>query len=274
VTVHVDEGDGAIVRSPFVPDPHAGQMTADRIELMPDGRFVHRGRTDTVVKVAGRRLDCAEVEARTLELPGVRDASALAIDVDGLRGVEVWLGVVAHTWTARGIRRALAAHFEASVLPRTIRMLPGLPRGEGGKLRRDDLRQVMASKAETDTEAQPRAFDVRREAARLEGGNEVRVSHIEIARDAPCFEGHFPGDPILPAVAQLTEIVLPEIRLAWPDLGAVSVAPRLKWSALVRPGAALTLALTRRAGAPRVDYVLTEGDQSCASGALGFSAAP
>jgi 3-hydroxymyristoyl/3-hydroxydecanoyl-(acyl carrier protein) dehydratase len=195
------------------------------------------------------------------------------VETEGLRGVDVWLAVVAPSWTARGIRRALAAHFDRSLLPRRICLLAALPRGEGGKLRRADLRTAIATAPSRD--GAPRdAFHVRCDVPRRAGNADVCTARITVARDAPHFEGHFEGDPVLPAVAQLAEIVAPVARAAWADLGAVTAAPRLKWSALVRPGASLTLELRRSPGGPRVDYVLSEGEQVAASGALVFRTEP
>jgi acyl-coenzyme A synthetase/AMP-(fatty) acid ligase len=272
--VHLMVGDDErlIVRSPFVEDPEAGHVTEDRAELLPDGRLIHKARVDSVVKIGGRRLDCAEVEARALALPGVTDAACVPFEVDSLRGVEVWLVVAAPSWTPAGLRRALARHFEASLLPRSIRLLAALPRGEGGKLRKDALVAAVRTGPEDGEVTRP-AFEVRRGPLRTEGGREVHSATVTVAADAACFAGHFPADPILPAVAQLVELVAPEVRHAWPDLGAVTGAPRLKWTAAIRPGATLTLELSRQPGAGRVDYVIGGAERPAASGTLVFSPA-
>ena len=61
----------------------------------------------------------------------------------------------------------------------------------------------------------------------------------------PCFDGHFPGFPILPAIAQ-TELV---IRFASHYLGTgidVSEIPRIKFTNLVRPFAPLVLKMEKK----------------------------
>src|SRR6185369_4952669 len=50
------------------------------------------------------------------------------------------------------------------------------------------------------------------------------------------FRGHFEGMPMLPGIAQLTEIVLPLTRHRHPELGALVSLRRVRWRRPVFPG--------------------------------------
>lgn len=133
--------DGALeVRSPFLhpgaPQPHVG---ADRAEVEPDGRFTPLGRADGVLKIGGVRVALAEVERRLAGVEGVRDAAALAVEVGGARGHEVWAAVVAPELDAPAIRRALRAWLAPVAMPRRLRVVEALPREPNGKLPRRAL---------------------------------------------------------------------------------------------------------------------------------------
>ena len=89
---------------------------------------------------------------------------------------------------------------------------------------------------------------------------------LAVSAAHPAFAGHFPGDPLLPGVALLAEVL--EAVLAQPALAArVGAAPRLgavKFLAPVRPGAQLTLELD---ATPRgVRFEVREGERLAASG--------
>jgi len=62
-----------IIRSPYIKDP-AGFETADMIEIREDGRFLLKGRIDSVVKIEEKRVSFSEMESRILQ-------SGLAADV-------------------------------------------------------------------------------------------------------------------------------------------------------------------------------------------------
>jgi 3-hydroxymyristoyl/3-hydroxydecanoyl-(acyl carrier protein) dehydratase len=88
----------------------------------------------------------------------------------------------------------------------------------------------------------------------------------QVAPDHPAFAGHFPGQPLLPGVALLAEVL--EAILDAPAVAAlVGTAPRIvaaKFLAPVRPGARLTIELV--ASARGVRFEVREGERLAASG--------
>jgi len=267
VDVRCGEGDRLLLDSPRLapgePRPYAA---ADRIALAGSGRFVLLGRTDGVVKVAGKRVSVAEVEARLLALPGVRDAAVLAEEVGGTRGQELAVAAVAPGWTAERLRRALSGWLDPVTLPRRIRLVDRLPREESGKLPRQRLRALFQGAPKL------RRLEVAAETCeRGEGGREVRTLAIPVPPELAFFRGHFDEKPVLPGVVQLDHVVLRQIRRAWPDLAAPRRVLRLKFKRLIRPGARLTLRLVRRAAEPRVDFEIETAEGGCSSGTLEFA---
>lgn len=101
----------------------------DRVQLATDGTVTLLGRRGTTVKIAGRRVNLAEVTGRLRRLPGVR---------------EVWLGVspgpepvlgavVATNRTATELRAALLADTAPWKIPKKLITAPALPLTARGK---------------------------------------------------------------------------------------------------------------------------------------------
>ncbi len=94
----------------------------------------------------------------------------------------------------------------------------------------------------------------------------MHTVQLHVAHDHPAFAGHFPGQPLLPGVSLLAEVL--EAALDEPALAAlIGPAPRIgaaKFLAPVRPGAQLTITLD--AGPRGVRFEVREGDRIAASG--------
>jgi 3-hydroxyacyl-[acyl-carrier-protein] dehydratase len=94
----------------------------------------------------------------------------------------------------------------------------------------------------------------------------VHHAALPIAPDHPAFAGHFPGQPLLPGVVLLAEVL--EVVLTVPELATlIGNAPRIanaKFLAPVRPGAQLVVQLE---ATPRsVRFEVRENDRVAASG--------
>lgn len=89
---------------------------------------------------------------------------------------------------------------------------------------------------------------------------------LAIAADHPAFAGHFPGQPLLPGVVLLAEVL--ETALAEPALarlvGDSPVLPSAKFLAPVWPGDLLTIELD--AAPQRLRFEVRCGERLCAAG--------
>jgi 3-hydroxymyristoyl/3-hydroxydecanoyl-(acyl carrier protein) dehydratase len=94
---------------------------------------------------------------------------------------------------------------------------------------------------------------------------------IAIPADGPLFEGHFPGRPILPGIA---ELVLVAAALAEEGVGAgagVSAIPFVRFRGLVLPGDALEVNAVPR-GEGGVRFEVRRAGEVVANGAMTFGA--
>ena len=138
--VTLDEGR-VTVTTPHLPDPVTPQ---DRFERAPQG-FVLRGRATDVVKVGGKRESLTNLNAVLLAIPGVEDGfvydpERLGLPATGRLGAVA----VAPQLDARYIRTQLARRVDPAFVPRSIRLVPALPRGATSKLALRDLQRLLA----------------------------------------------------------------------------------------------------------------------------------
>jgi acyl-coenzyme A synthetase/AMP-(fatty) acid ligase/3-hydroxymyristoyl/3-hydroxydecanoyl-(acyl carrier protein) dehydratase len=267
-------GDGRLLlESPFLPPeaprPYPGD---DRVELA-DGGFYLRGRLDGVVKIAGKRVAVAEVERRLLAIAGVADAAVVATESPGPRGHELVAAVVPrdaerdHAAIVAEVRQGLLQWFDPVVLPRRIRVVPALPREASGKLPRRKLLPLLGL---GDVADGPRLDFAVAPVRTTEGEAVVHELAVTVPVDLEYFRGHFEGRPILPAVAQLAALVIPQVAALHPELAAPRRAVRMKFARTVGPGDALILRLEVRAG--KVRFTLARAGEVVTSGALEYEA--
>jgi long-chain acyl-CoA synthetase len=114
---------------------------ADRAQWNDLGELVLLGRTDRVVKVAGRRVDLAEIESALRGLPGVRDAFAHLVG-----GADAALSAAVETGlSAAEIRRLLRLRIAAWKIPSRIVAVAQFPSTGRGKTDAGRLRQILAA---------------------------------------------------------------------------------------------------------------------------------
>ncbi len=127
--------------------------TKDAASVDPEGYYWYEGRADDVIISAGYRIGPFEVESVCLEHPAVREAAAVA-SPDERRGtvvkafVVVADGYAASDGLAREIQDHVRSQLSAYAYPRLVEFVDELPKTLTGKIRRIELRQAEAARAE------------------------------------------------------------------------------------------------------------------------------
>ncbi len=120
---------------------------SDLIELLPDGRFLLRGRHADLINIAGKRTSLAYLNHQLAAIPGVVDGAFFLPDEAGPDGItRLAAFVVAPGLSARQIGTALRQRVDAIFLPRPLVMVDRLPRNSTGKLPRGELLALYADK--------------------------------------------------------------------------------------------------------------------------------
>jgi acyl-CoA synthetase (AMP-forming)/AMP-acid ligase II len=115
---------------------------ADLARPDPAGRIVLLGRRGRMLKLAGRRLDPAEVERALEALPGVREARVAAHP----RRSDALAAAVAGEIGADAALAALRARLAAWKIPRRLIVVPEFPRTPRGKIDPRGLRELLGGR--------------------------------------------------------------------------------------------------------------------------------
>lgn len=259
------EGEALQVRSKHT-DAEGWQVMSDRVRCIGTG-FELLGRSDRIVKIEEKRVSLQAVE-QALVATGLlvevrvlaqitRRAQLIVVGVPSEEGREFLEREGKAACNAR-LRSALKAVVEPSALPRRWRYVSSLPMNAQGKTTESALFAL---------------FDPRRPEMRVMTHSANAVSlQIQIAPESPYFEGHFPGAPILPGVAQLDWVALfaREFFVLPPVFQRLEV---VKFQQVIKPGMVIDMALAVDAERGRLSFALTSAMGAHANGRFIFGAA-
>jgi len=244
-----------IIRSPYIKDP-AGFETADMVEILKDGRFLLKGRIDSVVKIEEKRISFTEIENRILQSGLASDVCVIFLEdkrqylaaaiVFNSKGKERFNGLEKHEIN-KFWREYLLQYFENIVIPKKWRYPENLPLDAQGKKKKEDIEFLFSGEKEitNNTVVASEGFNALEKEKIIEKTENSVIIEFSIPGTSPYFDGHFPGFPILPAVAQ-TELI---IRFAARYFGT-TISPsqirRVKFTNFIKPNARLLLKLEKK----------------------------
>ena len=244
-----------VIRSPYIRDTE-GFVTADLADILPDGRFLLKGRSDSIVKIEEKRVSLTEVEMRLMESGFVRDvcviaikesrqylAAAVVLNENGERE----FGGLEKFRINRRFREYLTQFLEPAALPKKWRYLQTLPLDSQGKKAKSAI-EALFDKSEKGASLSSDVLSTRRLSNEkvLEQSAEKAVLEFSIPEDSDYFNEHFPELKVLPAIAQIELAVRFANRFLKSSL-YVKKSKRMKFSSLVRPDTPLRLELSMAA---------------------------
>lgn len=158
VRIDLDEDHGITVSSPavatgYVPegDPRLGhgRFRPSDLATWKDGELALSGRVDDLVNVKGKKVNPREIEAVIGSLPGVDEVAVLGVLLPG-RPAEILRAVIAcppGRVTAEDVVAWCRQRLSAHKVPRSVLLVPELPRTPRGKLDRPALRALTSDSA-------------------------------------------------------------------------------------------------------------------------------
>ena len=138
------------IRSPFVSpeilrDDLGFYLVPDRVKQCPGNTFAILGRSDTVVKIAGIRVDLDQVRSVLKTMDGVRDALVLTKPVPRGRAFDI-CALVEGDCTPADIRQFLSGRLGAVAHPRRIKVVGHMPMTRSGKYDRAGVAALFEAK--------------------------------------------------------------------------------------------------------------------------------
>jgi len=106
-----------------------------------------------------------------------------------------------------------------------------------------------------------------RDVLEIAEANGVVTGRVRIPEGAPCFDGHFPGAPLLPGVAQL-RLVADLVADAYAAPVSVRSIRRVKFSSPIHPGAVVSFRIEAAPGSSRLAWRLGDVRAEVSSGEL------
>lgn len=244
-----------------------GFTTGDLVDLYDDGRFLLKGRSDSIVKIEEKRISLPEVENRIKQTGLVQDvrvvpmsgkrqylAAAIVLNEDGREQFAGQPKLAINNY----FHDYLVKFIENTVLPKKWRYLEELPQNTEGKIRMRDI-QALFGLAESPN------FKILK--FRREPG--VFTAKLVFPATSEYYDGHFPEFKLLPAVAQV-DLVLRLARNFLEVPKMLSKIHRTKFANPIMPENPVELKITYDADSAKVTFGYTseQGNKKYSSGSF------
>lgn len=267
VDLSLDEDGVLQAASAFTGEAEAVKM-GDRAIFFDDGRFELGGRVDRILKVEGKRVSLARVEAVFRELDAVEEIVLLPTQQGGRErlsaivvlgdAAKLELGEAGAFAFSRGLITATGDALAPAERPKRWRFVSDIPVNSQAKRVQRDLAALFEAPRMLDL-LKPDLVEVEAEKARL---------MFTVAPDLPWFEGHFKDAPVVPGVAQVHIAV----RLAeeiWSAAPANASVSRMKFVQIIRPGDRVEVRLTFDFTSRRLTVEMSDGETRYSSAVIG-----
>jgi len=227
------------VTSALIDQPE-GQCLDDRLEFAGQSpRFQLAGRHDQVINIEEKRVSLSEIEQRVTAMAEIAEAAVVPLTKHGRLcvGAVIVLTQQGTQRLNRGtlsallqlFRRRLSSWLEPVAVPRYWRVVPAIPRTARGKYDGDRLNALFCNRLPLEIS---RLTPVETQAELL----------LKVDPALFWFRGHFPGQPILPGLAQV-EWAMHYGREVLMTEGVFGGIENVKFQRPVKPGQTLRLQL-------------------------------
>ncbi|WP_297700865.1 AMP-binding protein [uncultured Fibrobacter sp.] len=253
----IGENDCLNVKSSYILEPE-GFTTGDLVEIYEDGRFLLKGRADSIVKIEEKRISLPEVENRLKQTGLVQDvrvvpmvgsrqylAAAIVLNAEGCEKFKGLPKLEINNF----FKKHLMQFIENTVSPKKWRYLEELPQDTQGKIKMRDIQALFGIPESPNF----KILKMHREP----GAVKLKLVFPETS---DFYSGHFPTFKLLPAVAQVDMAVMFGHAL----LGTSQTVQRIqrtKFSYPILPGVPAILEMTYKAETAKLafSYTLEEG---------------
>lgn len=241
--------------------------TSDKCEIHENQQFELQGRADRIVKVGGKRISLTRIEEKLLVHPWVEECRTLSLEQHNHR-----IGaVVALTQEGRealidkgkkSINDILHQHLrndiEAIAIPRYWRYMKELPRNSQGKI----LHSQLEAQFDKNLPKLPLVVNTEHE-------NTEATLFLELPYNLYYFDGHFPGNPVLPGVVQ-THWAIHYGKELFNIQGEFSHLEAIKFQHIITPENTLTLKIKYNEDKNKLTFSYSATNIKYSSGRVAF----